>query len=490
MSLFHFFTIIFFGVRQYCDIFAKLITNNKIPMKRLFFSLLTLMPITFLAQTSDYKLDSYINPDYKRKELDFTFDGAANISSDKAKFNSGYEYLNYESETQFFSGNLISRFYQVANSVKKQATRNIRLSTSGNYSNKNDIDNKDDIKYKNLGLDLSFGQYGDYFGKDKRFIEFSPNASFGYRYTLDDEYEYGSSIVEMTSKSTFINTSFQIGVGKGRIEQVGDARLAMYILSDLSKKALLIKTLSPDEVNKLAQQITSVKNKRQFDSRIRLIEEISTVDSFLIANGYVENNKGASFYTALYDNWLYAGLFERAAGSRFAVGLSPMYYWTRSKTDFELSDYYPNSNNYYSNANIGAYVSYRYEKPANLYLQHSVVASIKGNWGKYRNADDNYLSPYINGEYRLGYYPNSRTHLQGSCFFNYESIHEGDWDRYSIYSGLRENIYYYLSPQLRINVSTALTFQYYNDNNDLLDRIHRNKYPNFSFEAGLQYSFF
>ena len=446
--------------------------------------LFLLLPVIAYTQTDDYRLDSYLNPDYNRKELNFDFGASTQLSSNKSKSEvGGIETSNYEAKRKSFNSDLNTGFYQIANSVKKQTTTNLYLNILGNYLN----DNNGIIKNKDFGLNINFHQLGYYYVKDKKFIEFSPNGNFYYNTSRRNNLEpWASSIIKEKYNNTNANLSFKLGVGKGRIEQVEDAYLAMYILSDLKNNGSLKKVLSPDEVNMLAQQITSTKNKRRFDSRVKLIEEISTVDSFLIANGYTDSEKTVPFFTSLYDNWLYAGLFERATGSRFSVGVSPIYSWSHNK-EITIPAYNDN-NRYYSETSMSVYMSYRYEKPVNLYLQHSVYTDISGMWRKTRNENEGSIGPSVSGQYSFGYYPNTRTHILSSCFLNYYSMHNEDYDNYFLRSGLRLDLYYYLSPQLRLSADSGLT--YYSNKVKQQNQTSTNKYPDFSFNLGLQYSIF
>ena len=447
--------------------------------------LLILIPTVASSQSSNYSLDSYVNPDYKRKELIFFLETSSTLTSQKTKQKtSGIETYNYDANNKTFSGDFISQFYQVANSVKKQAATILLMNIEGGYLNNNYGSNGNNIKNKDFVLNMNFNQEGYYYVKDKKFIEFSPYGYLNYTSSVND-YENSTTT---NSNGTSTNLSFRLGLGKGRIEQVEDACLAIYILSDLKDNGSLKNTLSPEEVNMLAQQITSIKNKRRFDSRIKLIEEISTVDSFLTANGHTDA-KNAPYFTTLYDNWMYAGLFKRAAGSRISAGLSPGYYWSHNKQKNEPASY-SDFNNYYSQTKASVYVSYRYEKPANLYLQHSVYTEISGDWLKQRGLEKNTLSPRIYGEYSLGYYPNTRTHIKSTLFVDYFSAYNDDMNNSTIRNGLRLDLYYYLSPQLRLNANGLLSYIYANAKDKIQDLTNINRNPHLSFNIGLQYSIF
>jgi hypothetical protein len=83
-----------------------------------------------------------------------------------------------------------------------------------------------------------------------------------------------------------------LGIGYGRIENVQDARQAIYIANALSKNGVLTRNLSNSEMFELSQIISTVKNKRFLDSRLRLIEEITTVTSSITRkNKQTENGQ-------------------------------------------------------------------------------------------------------------------------------------------------------------------------------------------------------
>jgi len=449
-------------------------------MKKLSIFLLLLLPAVAYSQTENYKLDSYVNPDYKRKELDFNLGSSLDIYSQKTKYGG---ITNVNSKYQFLSGELKTMFNQVANSTKKQTSSIFGLNLLGNYL-ENEFEDKNSKEFR---FQIFYQQTGYYYGKDKRFIEFSPDVNF-YHHSTDKENKHQGTPDKEVLNSIGTRLSFNLGIGKGRIEQVGDAYSAMYILSDLKKNGSLNKSLNPDEVNRLAQQITSIKNKRQFDSRIKLIEEITVVDSFLTANGYTGTGKTAPHFTSLYDNWMYAGLFERKAGSRFSVGVSPSHNWNRYKTEYEPENR-NNQTDYYSETRAAAYVLYEYEKPANLYLQHSVFAEIKGEWTKFRSRNSAF-GPHFLGEYKLGYFPNTRTHIQSSFYVDYFSMINDENSNNSIISGLILNMYYYLSPQLRLSADSRLYFFYNKQKDKINDANYFSNNPNFTFNIGLQYSIF
>ena len=455
-------------------------------MKNLLLLFVFFIPISAFAQYENYKLEDYVNPDYKRQELDFKFNLGGDISSWKQQ-NRGWDYI-WSRNNESIAGNANIAYHKWKNSLEFQGLTAISSSISGAYDNKEEDNSA--IKSNDIRASIDFSHTGLYYSNDKKFIEFSPYAGFIYQ-DMNDKDKNSDYQLKTEWDNLNIHVGFRIGIGKGRIEYVEDARQAVYILQDLQEKGLLKKILTDDEVNAFARQMTSVKMKRQFDSRIRLIEEISAVDSFLVANGYIDNTHSAPYFTSLYDNWMYAGLIRRQSGSRFSVGLRPGYYYSQNK---HKQNYTPlreglanhDYKNYNSDIRGALYADYKYEKPENLYWQRSAEISADVNLGKVRNNDSNNLESQLYGAYSIGYYPNSRTSISGGVS---EYLYYNNYNNFiSTVTSLGIDIYYYLSPQLRISGDCGLSYnfsRYVDDNYNMY-----NKYPNISFGASLTYSIF
>ncbi|MBV5342795.1 hypothetical protein JZU68_03975, partial [bacterium] len=94
--------------------------------------------------------------------------------------------------------------------------------------------------------------------------------------STDKSYDSIKNINSFKS-SNFNNYIFvEIGSGSGRIENVSDAQHALFLINDLSKKSILNRDLSNNEINELSKTMTKIKNKRFLDSRLKLIDEINT----------------------------------------------------------------------------------------------------------------------------------------------------------------------------------------------------------------------
>lgn len=482
----------------YCVVFliifeAELSLTNLLHMRKaltIFGIFISSVSICF-GQELGYKLGSYINPDFKRKELDFSFNSAGNFyKTDYDKNNS-------------LNGGVGLNYFVISNSQKEQARTWGYLSgdagsSSGEYSN-----------FRSASTRLSFTREAFQFFKINKFIEITPNVNVDYNYSKqeEDNHYYGSyngtDIVEpYYNKDNNLSStiSLKLGIGKGRIEDVGDARQAMFILQELQKKHLLKKTLNNDEVNALTEQITLVKNQRYYDYRIQLMDEISTVDSFLVANDFVDKANSALYFNVLYDKWMYGDRDRREAGSYIKGGIAPEYWFSdyRERTSFVGSTYMETRRSRDINSSYGAalYVDYRYEKPLNLALQSSFNAGVSSGLYKYRNFDDNFYKTRINASYKLGYYPNTRTYVSGSISQSFEwnksYYREFGFESKENNASMRNTNflidgYYFLSPQLRLFGQCNFSLSYINWGSGYTNQ---DKYPATSFQIGLKYAIF
>lgn len=267
----------------------------------------------------------------------------------------------------------------------------------------------------------------------------------------------------------------QVGVGKGRLESVEDARQAIYILDNLTKRGVLTRKLTNDEIFTLSQLISTVKNKRFFDSRLHLIEEITRVDSFFVHRELLRNSD-ASYFTTLYDYWQHGALFERLSGKEFHSFISG---------EINISKYEVKSSevtvpHLYDNQyrNLHWINQFSYEKPINPYWQNSLSIRLMTGYLQqhlYRPGPDTSweknLNSSLSGSYSWDYYPNSRTNfsMRISQQFTYahaispfdgERTYENGGKIFNTATSLGGSLNYYISPQLRLSASISSLFEY------------------------------
>ena len=256
-----------------------------------------------------------------------------------------------------------------------------------------------------------------------------------------------------------------------------DARQAIYILENLAKRRVLSRELTGEEIDAFARVISAVKNKRFFDARLQMIDEVTAVDSFLVASGALASG-GAAYFTTLYDYWMYGDLFERKSGTEISGGVRPGFHYDKADMDYE--DYDTRD---YGTKQLGsgviADVRLDYEKPTSLYWQHSAYAQLYGryNYYNYKRFEHDESSPAttrqdayeagLSGSYAFGYYPNSRTNVNFGVRENltWQKFNERDsYEDYDPFVSSRTdlflNLYYYFSPQLRLAAEGNLGYQY------------------------------
>jgi hypothetical protein len=242
-------------------------------------------------------------------------------------------------------------------------------------------------------------------------------------------------------KNTFnknLNSNLNIGVsaaiGKGRLEYVEDAQMALFILEDLKRNNLLaVQQVDKQTAYNFAALITDVRNKRVFDFRRRRMYELEQVDSFLRANKLIKASD-IKVFNVINDNWAFAlqAAYRQSTVSSFTneqvpenIITQPMRYsgfrrfikadagpvFRRSKNESNTSE---SSTNVFSPF-AGVTAGIEKHIPVNLKWQKVMLASLRSVYIMDRNTvngtkvERNAFSHILNASYSMGYYPNTRT---------------------------------------------------------------------------------
>lgn len=409
----------------------------------------------------NYDIGSYRLPDITRNELDFSVNSEGQFSD--------------MSESDVVSGSIVGNFDVTFNRYRNartfRGTQQASVALSGQYAK-----DQQEAKTRYYDVGLYYTNSSRFYGDDYEglFFETGGKASF----LAEGTKRFGDGAEQPRNHtSKVLELSVPLRVGKGRIERVEDARQAIYILENLSKRKVLNRELTGEEIDAFARVISAVKNKRFFDARLRLIDEVTAVDSFLVASGALASG-GAAYFTTLYDYWMYGDLFERKSGTEISGGVTPSFGYSRYESpilfDSGIVDLYESRRRMPS---ISADVRFDFERPLNLYWQNSAWVSLSGKYllEKYWEKDQgdirsdrkekNYQAR-LAGRYAFGYYPNSRTNI------NLGIEETLGWDKYdyladdgsflSVNTSLALDLYYYFSPQFRLAVN-GLLVHYYED---------------------------
>ena len=465
--------------------------------------ILTVLSFNSSAQEYKYDISKYFTPDIVRNQLDLSF--STNNSFNNSKITVDTTRSLYSTQ---MIGTLTPNFVNYVNTRKRMSSFQINGQFYGNYY-ENGLENRNNSgKQFQTNDNFSVNYSSHFYNSKNQFLSLGIASNF-QALVNNNSSTVNSVITKETYKNYFLAVTPTVGVGIGRIESVEDARQAIYILDDLSKKGILTRPLSNEEIFQFSQQISRVKNKRFLDSRLHLIDEITTVDSILVSNNLL-NKSDARYFTSLYDNWQYGALYSRKSGQSFEITFTPSYNWNYIKNN--PTDATNNSWINQNNVIGGLSLTYIYEKPVNLNWQHSVLASLNGStnlnsslnqvgdpysyYGSSSNVNLNGFdnkSVNLNGRYTLGFYPNTRTYVNAGLrqsfllSYNKEVNNTSDsWNKTFVSNtSLNFSAYYYLSQQLRLSMNASLGDNYTNDYS-----INKNNQINVSFGGTISYSFF
>ncbi len=149
----------------------------------------------------------------------------------------------------------------------------------------------------------------------------------------------GDDVVEMKGRekgdrlSDELELSLPLSLGWGRIHDVTNARLALYILDDLARLHCLTRSPSREEILDFSQLITHMNNERIFDSREKIIASIKALDDWLRQKDLLKT-AGAEYFTSMYDNWENVVMWDRREhGSRISLTFHPT--WQRFDSEYE-----------------------------------------------------------------------------------------------------------------------------------------------------------
>lgn len=441
--------------------------------------------ITSFGQFDKFDLEKYKNPFYKRQQLDLSLYLNGNSNS--------YEPTNvvnpFKSIRSNFTGNFSGTYNAVFNSSKKQSSWLVNLSDYPYFSNqKNENSDSSYTKFKDKTNQISMNIQNStrYYFANLTFFEFrfNGNASIAANNNTWNYYRIGTNAFLNNSENKTtdkqLSGELSLRLGHGRIEFLEDARLAVYILDDLSKHNRLSRIPTDEEILEFAKIITQVKNKRFFDTRIRKIEEITKADSFLVASNLINKND-AAYFTTLNDNWVNAAGPARASGFRYSIGISPSGKWNYSNDWYSyFSSVYTDSKNDYTKIGISGDLQFDYSKPLSLKWQFDGGLNLKYSlYNVNGNINNNLLNSlsYSSKEHYnefvgnlsvgFGFYPNSRTSFNSSVGLLYRNSNDKVIDPNLVQNkGNYQNIspvfslngYYFISERLRLQASYSVSY--------------------------------
>jgi hypothetical protein len=431
--------------------------------------------------------------DYKRQSLDFNLQTSAYGNNSTRKTDS-YTQKYYHN---VFNAYLNANYNYILNNQKNQKTLNLSTQIepynydyAENNNSSNYIKNQSNASRIDLYLNYEnrYYQTNDFFYK----IGVSCDNTIYYSKTRHQNYD-GNAYTDETTKTSALNAAnaVELGIGKGRIENVEDARLAVFILEDLLKATSITRKPTEEEILQFASTITKLKNRRYFDTRLRRIYEIQALDTFL-RNTNLVSKSDAVYFTTLNDNWMYSNNPTRPSGKRFSINLRPSFFYGENNNTGNNPEM-----TFSKILGLKFYGEYYNTKPINLKWQRNYTFQLGYQKGKnWMNSiyDNNYTSDAANiiARFELEYYPNSRSYFTAIFYNNLsKSWFDGNANstldlEYSMNLGF--SAYYYLSEQLNLNVNAGVSYNYWGFPEYSYVNSENNLSP--SFSLSLSYALF
>jgi hypothetical protein len=458
------------------------------------------------AQLDTFNLSRYKLPDIKFRQLDLRF----NLGGNHTFFKNENEDNSSKSSTLTSNCDLNIAYRSYRNSEHLQTEQNFNIGSSPEFK-KDKTDDAVTYWYSKMNSFLQFNSDNRFYRQHQFFFE-------------TDIHIYGSGNWEKTDDKTELTLTksndllaeieIPLLIGHGRIEQIQDARLAIYILEELQKAGRISRMPENEEILEFSRLISTLKNERYFDYRIRKMEEIEKVDSFLQAKGFI-SSPDARYFTIVNDNWDYAQGPVRESGKRISAGLVPDFSYSHDWLERTYSS--PEDTNEqkinHKKMGIRMQAAYKIEKPLNLHWQRSMSALISYGYNKNLNTSQFSENPETKSDfgqlgldaafnYGMGYYPNSRTDITGLFSLNFnqsgrkENLNQPleKINTYGIQPQFTLDLHYYISPQFRLNINYHI-YYYYTNNNYKYENDAESYYFKFNaltqtFNAGFIYSFF
>lgn len=478
-------------------------------MKKLFYAfpvvILILTGFKSNAQFENIDLNDYKLNIYKYSSLSSTFEGANNVSKSSntntfygTKYSSKYDFNNFSSAGNlFFLTKKYTKKYYGYHSVEFNFNNNFqKISSTGDYAYSNPQKENEN----------TLSEFISIYSKNIFYIQKDIFLGMTVNTTHNPINAYSKSTQESTTNKSTQNSyqtlnSVSLLVGNGRIEEVSDARLAIYILDDLAKHGRLARTPSEDEVFKFADFLTTLQNTRIIDSRNKKIKEYMEIDSFLVSNNLSKKSDGL-YFGLINDNWNYARSQNWETGHSWDIGVAPFYNYNEK--------FYQESSTYPTEINSGVekltmygiqfLAEYNFKWISGLKWQNGFRFAGSYNINKYNTVNNAYYYYYnedekfinMNAIYEISYIPNTRTLINMNAGIDAKKLFMKDIDNYSQANfNVSGNCDYYFSEKLRFQIGASIGY-FYNSRDYKQSYYINYESKNFyiNMNVGLQYYFF
>jgi hypothetical protein len=429
------------------------------------FAVTILLSLNCFAQVNEFNLSDYKLPDIDRRSLETNLNLYGNNSYYKRSFQPDYSYE--KGKITQYNGDVNIFFNRFQNKQNYQ-----RVSAYGGYIASNFNNRKEGSDYKSTNnqysSQLMFRRDNRKYYNSSNFLETNLDLSYKFEkinMTHENAFNFKNDL-----QSHIITASFPLKIGKGRIEPVQDARQAVYIIDELVKEDRILPAKTGQDIIEFAKHISRLNNKRFFDSRLKRISDIESLDSFLVSNEYLLR-ADSRYFAILSDLWSYGNRPFRNSGNRFSAAIIPGGYYHSFKGD----QIYNQTGEYdFTALYLNGGLEFLYEKPINLSWQHTIdinafAGLFYGRINDITNStEQEYNAPGIKLQYAqtIGYYPNTRTDMSFGYSLGYNQyLGNEDNQNETIKIGGRSanasgnlNINYYISQNFRLRFSSSMYY--------------------------------
>jgi len=410
------------------------------------------------AQDKNFDLSKYKFPDYKRHELELNFNSSGSSSrwSDINGSNSDGTWRTVDFLNSYNSSGIHLGYSFTSNTRKRQ--ENIYSSFSSSYyflKTRNELGTTSFSK-----PDANFRIYANekyYLTEDKWFLEVDPEFDSELWSTINKS----PATTDIRQRGNSFTAKIGLGGGIGRKEDVTEFWQAYYILEGLKKQGSLLREPSEKDIYELATLASQLKSKRFFDSRLKKIDEMKSLDSLMYKTNLIDKSD-ISYFNTLNDYWNFANIPPRSSGRVLKLLMTPGF---GHRFDKELGKL----KHTFNETNLNSEIDFQCSKQLNLYweryfnLNFSNLTTLDNDDTHYYKFPKNFMR--INSIAGWNYYPNFRTHFRTSLSYSayqYASgLNEARTKYEKVWSnniGLYSSVYYYLSPQLRIEGNVGANY--------------------------------
>jgi hypothetical protein len=423
--------------------------------RKLLFAFLLFFSLTCFSQDSVFHLKDYKyrTDGYRALALNL------NLSGSRSSHESDMNSKSIGKSFQLAPSNI--SYYRIRSTDSRWHESEISLQSQYAYNKSS----AQVLRYKEaqFGGQLVWRRTDRFYKKNNTYFEFG-NELQGTRSSR--KYE-GESSLEKQSENT-ARDIITLGIGKGRIEFVQDAQMAIFILEDLQRQGLLQRAADAETYNEFDRLITDINNRRVFDFRRRRIYELTRIDSFLREKSLVTTPDIRSFVT-INDNWSLAFNPLRNSGTIYFIKLKPSVQWSNDNRESNDPSTFWEMAIDGRSVGLSPVIGFETYKPTSLKWQRNagVAVSYEQSWYwsdfTYKSdvsysETDNYLAAgffVMNAFYGIGFYPSNRTVFNTSVNLTANYNNKNYW---ALHPQFQLSTSYFLGYRTRLNANMAYAF--------------------------------